>query len=201
MLATVALAVLAVLVTLSVANVLVSRSLSNETAQRKRADLAAANERTAKNRALEANVRTERARQSAESAFAVAQTNLTFSRMRLAHQYWRNGDVPEAALLLDRCPPDARQWEWHYLRRLCNADLLRIYSQIRSTDAQFSSDDRRLLVGIDGLLSLWDPQSWQKVREISLQPRVIGGVALSADGQRMAALVGEATVLPAGSPP
>jgi hypothetical protein len=26
--------------------------------------------------------------------------------------------------LLDECPPDLRLWEWHYLKRLSNSELL-----------------------------------------------------------------------------
>jgi WD40 repeat protein/tRNA A-37 threonylcarbamoyl transferase component Bud32 len=218
---TVAAATLTVLVTLSFAYVRIANALSNEAAEHARATAATISERTAKNKAiasaaserkakndavlaaaresrakheaLEANAQTTRAKAVAETALAAAERNLAFSRLRLAHQHWRNGDVPEATLLLDQCPPDLRGWEWHYSRRLCGADLARVYSQGNTrhiSNAAYSADDRWIVVGIDADAYLLDAQTQKVSKRFPLAPLRANQVALSPDGKWLAVLVG-----------
>ncbi len=44
--------------------------------------------------------------------------------MEVAHQHWRDNNVPAALALLDTTRPDLRGWEWRYVHRLCHSDLL-----------------------------------------------------------------------------
>ena len=46
-------------------------------------------------------------------------------RIPLADRELAAGNTEEAERLLDACPPEHRQWEWHYLKRQChNKELL-----------------------------------------------------------------------------
>lgn len=150
-------------------------------------------ESKAKDEAIQANIQTTRARAVAETALASAQRNLAFSRLRLSYQHWKNGDVPEAALLLDQTPTDLRGWEWHYSRRQCDADLGRVYSRGNTrhvSNAVFSADDRWVAVGIDQDVLVLDAQTLKVLKQFSLEPTRANQVAISPDNQRLAVLTG-----------
>ena len=59
----------------------------------------------------------------AVAARAVAEADLYLKRVALAQRDWLAGDVGRAEALLAACPAERRGWEWHYLTRLCHADL------------------------------------------------------------------------------
>jgi WD40 repeat protein len=62
----------------------------------------------------------------ASSALAEAELNLHINRIALAGREWEAGNAPNANTILDECQPDQRAWEWHYTKRLCNVELLRL---------------------------------------------------------------------------
>ncbi len=78
-----------------------------------------------------------------------AERGLYHSRIALAQREWLANDVSRSEHLLDLClpeegRPDYRGWEWHYLKRLCHADLvtrsahgLPIYSLAYSRDGTY----------------------------------------------------------------
>ena len=208
---TVAAAIAAVLVTLSFAYVRISHALENEAAEHARANAATINEREAKNKALSAaasetkaknqaitaNTQAQQARATAEKALAEAEANLAFSRLQLGHQHWRNGDVPEAALLLDQTPLYLRGWEWHYSRRLCSAELFKAPSNgpvAHVSNAVFSADDRWIVVGLDNRVQCFDAQTLQAEKSFSVEPTRPNQVAVSPDGKLLAILLGSGGV-------
>src|SRR5262249_32557226 len=46
--------------------------------------------------------------------------------MEVAHQEWRENNVPGTLALLNSTRPDLRGWEWRYVYRLCHSDLLTV---------------------------------------------------------------------------
>jgi WD40 repeat protein/Tfp pilus assembly protein PilF len=64
-----------------------------------------------------------RARRRAEVAEADAADNLYFSQIAQARLEWRLNNVVGADLLLDRCVPARRGWEWYYLRGVNRSEL------------------------------------------------------------------------------
>jgi WD40 repeat protein/tetratricopeptide (TPR) repeat protein len=64
-----------------------------------------------------------RARRRAEVAEGDAADNLYFSQIAQARLEWRLNNVVGADLLLNRCAPSRRGWEWHYLRGVNRSEL------------------------------------------------------------------------------
>src|SRR5262249_49195175 len=46
------------------------------------------------------------------------QTTLYYHRIALAEREWSANNLGRVEELLEACPPDLRDWEWHYLKRL-----------------------------------------------------------------------------------
>jgi WD40 repeat protein/tRNA A-37 threonylcarbamoyl transferase component Bud32 len=84
-------------------------------------------------------------------------------QVELARREWQDNEIARAHQLLLSCPAKRRQWEWHYLYRLCRTDLVtfkghrgRVYSVV------FSPDSKRLASasveedGTEGTVKVWD---------------------------------------------
>jgi WD40 repeat protein/serine/threonine protein kinase len=70
-----------------------------------------------------------------------------YHRVTLAHQAWRDNQVGQADQLLDQCPARFRQWEWYYLKRLCNPELLSLEARGGATSVAFSPDGKTFASG------------------------------------------------------
>ncbi|MGI8979565.1 MAG: protein kinase domain-containing protein [Pirellulaceae bacterium] len=204
LLVTVAAALVTISATLVFAYSRVSSALILEKKERKNAVDAAHREREAKDEAVKAAEREKiaktkaqqaeedalRAKQATEVALEAADKNFSRSQMRLAQHYWLNNDVPEADQLLDRCPPDLRDWEWHYLKRLCHNELKVISDDLSFCNAVYSVDGRFLVTGgRAGIVRLWDAEKLQVTRSFSTDGLPVKSVAISANGERVAAFL------------
>jgi WD40 repeat protein len=118
-------------------------------------------------------------------------------RIALAHHEWLAGNVLRAEQLLDECPSALRRWEWHYLKRLCHADLFTWSGAPGSFgNAAFSPDGRYLAgPGRDRTIKVWDTATGQEYLGF---PGLAGNfavcVAFSPDGKRLAAARGSVRV-------
>jgi WD40 repeat protein len=127
----------------------------------------------------------ESARQAAVGKAEELETNLYFHRIALAHSEWRDNSVGRAEGLLDACPPGLRQWEWHYLKRLCHADLLTIRGGLRCESVTFSPDGRYLAGGGRGVI-IWDATTGREVQSLPGLRSDPEEVAYSPDGRLVA---------------
>jgi WD40 repeat protein/serine/threonine protein kinase len=113
------------------------------------------------------------------TASALHQSDLTsyFHRVNLAHKEWLAGNVGRADQLLNECPRELRQWEWRYVRRLCDADLLALDDHSQPITRIAYSRNGRLLATVGGRwassepgeVQMWDAETgarrWRSVRD------------------------------------
>jgi WD40 repeat protein len=74
----------------------------------------------------EANRQVTDERQATATALAQAKANLYFSHITRAHSEWLANNLGRSDALLDQCPLELRAWEWHYLKRICHAELVSV---------------------------------------------------------------------------
>ena len=117
----------------------------------------------------------------------------------LAHLEWQGNNVAGADRILDECPPDMRDWEWFYLKRLCHSDLFTLRAHTSAFSVAFSHDGQRLATagsgfedddgknrGWRGEVKVWDAQSGQGLLVLPEFSRPIRSVAFSPDGTQLA---------------
>src|SRR5262249_41140610 len=145
----------------------------------------------------EAKERTQTALQAESAARQKAEMYRYFLHVVRAHAEWRDGSMERVEPLLDDAPKALRGWEWHYLKRLCQADLLTLRG-LRSGifTVAFSPDGTRLAAaGGDAMVWLWDLRTGEKIRTFAGHGDVIRGVAFSPDGARLASAGADHTVM------
>jgi WD40 repeat protein len=122
--------------------------------QRDTADVARGQADTARAAEKEARSEAERQREKFER-FDYGRT------VQVAHQEWRENNVPATLALLDSTRPDLRGWEWRYVRRLCHSELLTLDGHTGGVlSASFSPDGTRIVtVSGDGTVRVWDAKS------------------------------------------
>jgi serine/threonine protein kinase len=108
-------------------------------------------------------------------------------RIALAHREWWANNPARTEYLLDECPEPMRHWEWHYLKRLCHAELLTMRGHVHQVNCVACSRDGRRLVSGDGagFIHIWDAATGQCVRRIRPRSSILD-VAFSPDGRRVA---------------
>jgi WD40 repeat protein/Flp pilus assembly protein TadD len=117
--------------------------------------------------------------------FAEAKKNLYSQQIALARQAWTAGNVSNARELLEKCPPDLRHWEWRFLRRLCETDLLTIQEPWhRFHCLAFSPDGQRLASdGKGNTVVIWDTATGKELRRLTGHTASIDCLAFSPDGK------------------
>jgi WD40 repeat protein/tetratricopeptide (TPR) repeat protein len=111
-----------------------------------------------------------------------------FRRITLARQAWLANDVAGAGVWLDACPPERRQWEWHLLRRLCQADLLTWQGHAGGATAVAYHPSGALLAtaGLDGTFKVWTLESGKDPITFFTGANVVHSVAFSPDAKLLA---------------
>jgi WD40 repeat protein/serine/threonine protein kinase len=174
--------------------------------------VALANEQTANTNAAEAREQkreADAARQQAEkqrdelAALTDRLRRTTYVvNMNLAQRAWNENDVGRVRELLKLQEPgpadeDLRGFEWHYLQRLCHADLLTLQGHSGAVRCvAFGPDGAVLASGCwpehqgSGEVKIWDAKSGKELHTLRGHSRSINGVAFSPDGKRLATVSG-----------
>jgi WD40 repeat protein len=125
-------------------------------------------------------------KQATQRALAAEQQVTYMHRVALAQREWQANNVARAEELLDSCPAELRHWEWHYLKRLCHAELLRLGSPSKQiTGLAFHPDGKRLATSGWRELKVWDAETGKEPAQFPPAEGWVSAVAFSKDGARI----------------
>jgi WD40 repeat protein/serine/threonine protein kinase len=128
-----------------------------------------------------------KARAEMADALNASEVNLYFHRIALAQREWLANHVARAETILDECPKALRQWEWHYLKRLCHAGLMTLPLTDYGNCAIFSPDGKRVAAGDEsGNVSVWNATTGKRLFAVREHSRIVRRVAYNADGNLLA---------------
>ncbi|MCY2963903.1 MAG: serine/threonine protein kinase [Planctomycetota bacterium] len=143
-----------------------------------------------KSSAVQAKSQAETARNDAELQREKV-ANLEYGRtIQLAHQEWRENNVPATLEILQRTRSDLRGWEWYYVSNLCHLELMTLQGNgAEVKEALFSPDGTRIVtVSFDGTAKVWNADSGHEVFTLGRNGQRIKSVSLSRDGSRLVTL-------------
>src|SRR5262245_53735836 len=81
----------------------------------------------------------------------------------LAEREWSVNNLSRMEALLERCPRDLRDWEWHYLKRLRHSTHRPLRHESPVLDATFSRDGQFLATGTQkGFVRIWPAETGQE---------------------------------------
>ena len=89
-------------------------------------------------------------------------------------------------MLLERCPPDLRGWEWHYLAGRSDESVATFRGAPRGAAAL--SPDGRLIAnaGRGGFVDLWDVAQRKRIAHLPIATNFVAQLAFSPDGNLLA---------------
>jgi eukaryotic-like serine/threonine-protein kinase len=143
------------------------------------------------------------ARKLADEQRDEAQRNLYLAHIPLAQRAWESAHVERMRSLLDAVRPrhpnqkDLRNFEWHYLRRLCSANQRTLIGHVGPvTGVAFSPDGKRLAsASADGSIRIWDVATGQEPYDPLLgHVDRVTAVAFSPDGKLLASAGADRTL-------
>lgn len=180
LLATVFVVTLFAMIAISLALVEARSAQQNETAQRREA---------------------EKAHALTKEALNQSERSLYFSNIAQARSQYLLNNIRASKQLLQRCPPEQRGWEWHYLNNLHSADLLMIEDNGGSFvgGVAYSSHGKWLAVGAgspfagseQGVVQVYDSTTGELLWRKKGHRFQVNAVAFSPNGKRLASAGGK----------
>jgi WD40 repeat protein/serine/threonine protein kinase len=105
-----------------------------------------------------------------------------FHRITLAHRELSADNLGRALKLLEECPQDLREWEWHYLMRLCKVEPLVLRDKTEVNGVAFSPDGERLASACaDGSIKIWNIKTGTVVQTIPAHADAVVSIMFHPD--------------------
>jgi len=118
-----------------------------------------------------------------------------FHRITLAHRDLSADNLGRALKLLEECPEDLREWEWHYLMRLCKFEPVVLRDKTGVQGVAFSPDgDRLASAGEDGAVKIWNSRTGEVIQQFPAHPDSVVSVAFHREGKHLASFGGDRKV-------
>jgi serine/threonine protein kinase len=136
--------------------------------------------------------RTEKALAGEQEARRKEKRSLYVNDIYAADRLYHDNQLFRARQLLEDCAADQRGWEWRYLDRLINTDLLELTGHVQPIHTLAFAPRRRWLVSGsgDGSLAFWEPGTTKKLLELPGGAGPIWSATFSSDGMRLASVAG-----------
>jgi WD40 repeat protein len=110
----------------------------------------------------------------------------SFHRIALAHRELSVNNLKRALQLLKECPEDLREWEWHYLARLCRVEPVILPDQTEVHSLAFSPDGEFLATaGGDGAIKIWNIATLRVIQAFPAHGGFVCSVAFHPDGKHL----------------
>jgi roadblock/LC7 domain-containing protein len=135
----------------------------------------------------------ESQRDRAETALAKELNFLYQNRLIFADRVFEDNNPHRALELLGECPEYLRNWEWHHLKRQCQAERLSFRAhEGRAMSAAFSPDGQLIATGGgDHTIRLFESGTGRGIWESSGRQGDFCFVEFSPDGTRLVSVDGE----------
>ena len=130
-----------------------------------------------------------------QAALERAESSLYVQHVSLADREAQAGNTDRAEVLLDLCSPVLRHWEWHYLKRRCHANWLRLAGHTDLVRCVTCNADGTRLASCsnDGTVRVWDTASGRELLTLR-HGGWVRAVVFHADGQRLVSASEDNTV-------
>ena len=118
-----------------------------------------------------------------------------FHRIALIHRELTADNLGRALELLRECPEALRDWEWHYLRRLCRVEPVVLRHATEVYSVAFHPDGRRIAAACgDKTIKIWDVKTGTVIQTLRGHDDYVFSVVFSPDRRHLASASADRTV-------